>query len=382
MWLLRGLQPDFRTIADFRRDNRDAFKAVFRSFVLLCRQLDLFKRELLAVDGTRPKAVNSRKRNFTRQKRAGWIKLADERVEEYLAHLDRADQAESQAYGAAARPAALAAKTAKMRERRQTRAAMLAQLVASAGSQVSLTDPDSRGMATQPKVDVGYNAQVAIDAKHELIVEQHVTNAGGDPGLPAQTAGAARRLPDVERIDAVADKGYYKGEGSAACEEVGVVPYVARPQRGVATFAGRFSEDEFAHDAAGGFYRCPGRHRLDPVQRSEKNGHQSIHDSNRPACLVCALKAQCTGGSARRIERREGEAVLGRVAERLAARHPRHAPRNRRPSARLDQAVDEPGRVPDERAAQGARRDETRREHAAEIMGRLEFHTLPAWCTR
>ena len=320
MWLLRGLRPDFRTIADFRGDNRDAFKPVFRAFVILCRRLDLFGRELLAVDGTRLKAVNSRRRNFTRQKLADWIKQADERIEEYLTHLDRADQTEAQADGGAMRAANLKAKVARLRERRRTHAAILADLVASGESQVSLTDPDARGMATHPKVGVGYNAQLAIDAKHKLIVEQHVTNAGSDLGLLAQTAGAAKELLGVERIDAVADKGYYKGEDIAACEEIGVSPYVARPQRGAAVAAGRFAKDEFAYDTAGDFYRCPAGHRLDPVQHMAKDGRGSIFYSNRPACRDCPLKPQCTPASARRIERWEGEAVLDRMAERLASR--------------------------------------------------------------
>ena len=318
MWLLRGLRPDFRTVADFRRDNRDAFKAVFRAFVLLCRRLDLFGCELIAVDGTRLKAVNSRRRNFTREKLAGWIRLADERIDEYLSHLDRADQVEGD--GIAPRAAALAAKIAKLRERRQEHAGMLADLVASGESQISLTDPDARGMATHPKVGVGYNAQVAVDAKHKLIVEQHVTNAGSDLGLLAQTAGAAKELLGVERIDAVADMGYYKGEDIAACEAVGVSAYVARPQRGAAVSAGRFAKDEFRYDAVGDFYRCPADHRLDPTQQSEKNGHRSIHYSNKDACRCCALKPKCTGGSARRIARWEGEAVLDRMAERLRTR--------------------------------------------------------------
>lgn len=197
---------------------------------------------------------------------------------------------------------------------------MLAKLVASGESQISLTDPDARGMATHPKVGVGYNAQVAVDAKYKLIVEQHVTNAGSDLGLLAQTAGAARELLGVERINAVADKGYYKGEDIAACEEVGVTPYVARPQRGAAVAAGRVAKDEFAYDSAGDFYRCPGGQRLNPAQHSERDGHRSIFYSNRPACKDCALKTQCTGGSARRIERWEGEVVLDRMAHRLAAR--------------------------------------------------------------
>ncbi|MBP2279116.1 IS1182 family transposase [Sphingomonas sp. PL20] len=320
MWLLGGLRPDFRTIADFRRVNVAAFKPLFRSFMLLCRRLDLFGRELLAVDGTRLKAVNSRRRNFTRQKLAGWITIADERIEEYVTRLDRADQAETEAEGASARAAVLTAKIARMRERRLRHSAMLAELVASGESQKSLTDPDSRGMAMHPKVGVGYNAQVAVDARHKLIVEQHVTNAGSDLGLLAQTAGAAREMLGVERIAAVADKGYYKGEDIAACETVGVVPYVARPERGPAIDDGYFAKSAFRYVAAQDCYICPASQRLDPFSRSVKDGHHTIRYGNRQACQDCALRPQCASGARRTISRWEGEAVLDRMAERIAAR--------------------------------------------------------------
>ncbi|KQM68257.1 IS1182 family transposase [Sphingomonas sp. Leaf20] len=320
MWLLGGLQPDFRTIADFRRVNVGAFKPLFRSFVLLCRRLDLFGRELVAVDGTRLKAVNSRRRNFTRQKLARWITIADERIEEYLTRLDRADQAETKAEGAIARAAVLTAKIARMRERRLRHSAMLAELMASGESQKSLTDPDARGMAMHPKVGVGYNAQIAVDARNKLIVEQQVTNAGNDLALLAQTAGAARELLGVERIAAVVDKGYYKGEDIAACETVGVIPYVARPERGPAIDQGYFGKDAFPYDAAQDCYTCPARQRLDPFSRLEKGGHCTIRYGNRQACRDCTLKPQCTSGTARTINRWEGEAVLDRMADRLATR--------------------------------------------------------------
>lgn len=320
IWLLGGLRPDFRTIADFRRTNRAAFKPLFRSFVLLCRRLDLFGRELVAVDGTRLKAVNSRKRNFTRQKLAGWINHADERIEAYLARLELADRAEAEAEGAARRATALAAKIARMRERRELHSAMLADLVASGESQLSLTDPDARGMATSPKVGVGYNAQVAVDNRHKLIVEQYVTNSGSDLGFLAQTASAAREILGVEQIDAVADKGYYKGEDIAACEDAGVVPYVMRPQRGPGINEGYFAKSEFRYNAEEDCYICPGDQRLDPYTRSQKNGHVNVRYGNARACRVCALKPQCASGTRRTVDRWEGEAVLERMAERLAAR--------------------------------------------------------------
>ena len=318
IWLLRGLRPDFKTIADFRRDNRNAFKAVFRSFVLLCRRLDLFGRELLAVDGTRLKAVNSRERNFTREKLAGLIRSADTRLEDYLARLDRADQGDDTA--SVDRAASLTTKIASMRKRREKHEALLGELIASGESQISLTDPDSRAMAAHPKVGVGYNAQVAVDAKHKLIVEQQVTNAGSDLGLLAQTAGAAKALLDVESIDAVADMGYYKGEDIEACEKTGVTPYVARPQRGPAVREGRFRKEEFRYDASSDTYLCPADQRLKPLYRSVKDGHVRIQYCNRDACRACTLKPQCTGASCRLVARWEGEAVLDRMAARLAAR--------------------------------------------------------------
>ncbi len=318
LWLLRGLQPDFKTIADFRRDNRAAFKAVFRAFVLLCRKLDLFGRELVAVDGTRLKAVNSRERNFTKAKLDKYLKSADERLEKYLAQLDDADRSED--VDAPRRSEALAAKIAKVREQRQVREAMLDRLEASGESQISLTDPDARAMAAHPKVGVGYNAQVAVDAKHKLIVEQHVTNAGSDMGFLAETAGAAKDLLGVDQIDAVADMGYYAGEDIAACERAGITPYVARPQRGSAVRDGRFPKERFRYDEGADCYHCPAGQQLDTRYRWLQNGHTIVQYSNPSVCGGCAIKAQCARGNFRRITRWEGEAVLDRMAERLAAR--------------------------------------------------------------
>jgi len=318
IWLLRGLRPDYKTIADFRRDNRGAFKAVFRAFVVLCRKLDLFGRELLAVDGTRLKAVNNPGRNFSRDKLARYMAAADGRIEGYLAELDAIDRGED-GQGPDRREA-LAAKIAHVRERRQVQAAMLEQLNARGESQISLTDPDARAMVSGQKVVVGYNAQVAVDAKHKLIVEQHVTNAATDMGLLASTAGAAREVLGVERIAAVADMGYYKGEDIEACEANGITPYVARPERGSAVANGRFPKERFAYDPEADAYRCPGGQILDTRYRSVTNGHVSIQYSSPAACAACTIRARCTGGRWRRINRWENEAVLERMAKRLAAR--------------------------------------------------------------
>jgi len=232
IWLLRHLKPDFKTIADFRRDNRNAFRPVFRQFVLLCKQLDLFGRELLAVDGTRIKAVNNKDRNFTRASLSEFIRLADRKLDDYLQRLDRSDTAERATSGA--RVKNLGEKIAAVRERRDRCQKMLAELERTGEDQISLTDPDSRAMAAHTHVAVGYNVQVAVDTKNKLIVEQQVTNQVVDMGLLTETAEPAKETLGVETIDVVADKGYFKIEDIEACEKAGMMPYVPRPQRGSA----------------------------------------------------------------------------------------------------------------------------------------------------
>ena len=318
IWLLRGLRPDFKTIADFRRDNRSAFKAVFRDFVLLCRKLDLYGRELVAVDGTRLKAVNSRDRNFTREKLAKFLKTADERLADYLERLDRTDADESPA--SSSRAGNLADKIASLKERRDRYIAIDAELERTGESQVSLTDPDSRSMALHPKVGVGYNAQVAVDAKHKLIVAFEVTNAGSDLGLLAQTAGAAKEALGVDVIEVVADRGYYKGEDIQACEQAGITAYVARPQRGSAVRDGLFRKEEFAYNAETDTYRCPNQQRLQRMYWGKHKGVERWSYANRAACRSCTLRPRCTNTTFRKVARWIDEAVLDRMEARLLAR--------------------------------------------------------------
>src|SRR3954467_9085353 len=242
IWLLRHLKPDFKTIADFRRDNHAAFRGVFRQFVLLCRQLDLFGRELLAVDGTRIKAVNNKDRNFTRASprqhtaRAAlrqYMEGADKRLADYLRRLDAGDAKEG-GTGGGSRVSNLAEKIAAIRGKRDRLRTLLAELEETGESQISLTDPDSRAMAGHTRVAVGYNVQIAVDAKHKLIVEQEVTNQVVDMGLLKQTAEPAREILGVEQIDVTADRGYFKIEDIEAREEAGWITHVPQPQRGPA----------------------------------------------------------------------------------------------------------------------------------------------------
>jgi transposase len=318
LWLLRTLKPDFKTIADFRRDNRAAFRAVFRQFVLLCRRLDLYGRELLAVDGTRIKAVNNKDRNFTRSSLREFIRRADEWLEDYLKRLDEGD-VEDGATGGGARTKNLAEKIAALNEKRDRYQAMLAQLDRTGEDQISLTDPDSRAMAAHTKVGVGYNVQVAVDAKNKLIVEQAVTNQVVDMGLLTETSEPAREILGVETIDVVADRGYFKIEDIEACEQAGCVPHVAKPQRGSSVREGLFRKDEFRYDAGLDAYVCPAGKLLTPIRRGRMRDLERTDYGNPKACRACQLRPRCTN-DARSVFRLENEDVLDRMAERLKAR--------------------------------------------------------------
>jgi transposase/IS5 family transposase len=318
IWLLRHLKPDFKTIADFRRINHKAFRPVFRQFVLLCRELDLFGKELLAVDGTRIKAVNNKDRNFTRASLKEFIRLADAKLEDYLQRLDHADAAETSTSGS--RVENLAEKIAAVRGRRDRCQEMLAELDRTGESQISLTDPDSRAMAAHTRVAVGYNVQIAVDTKHKLIVEQQVTNQVLDMGLLTETAEPAKEILGVETIDVVADKGYFKIEDIEACEKAGMQPYVPRPQRGPSVRKGLFRKDEFKYDPETDSFTCPAGQRLTPYSSSALRQLKKVNYANRKACRDCPLRSRCTDNQFRTVSRLENEAVLDRMQERLAKR--------------------------------------------------------------
>lgn len=321
IWLLRRLRPDFKTIADFRRENAPSFRQVFRAFVVLCRDLDLFGRELLAVDGTRIKAVNNKDRNFTRSSLETFIRSADAKLTDYFRRLDEGDADETHGKNAlgSSRTDNLDKKIEALNQKRERYAAILNDLKASGEDQISLTDPDSRAMAGHTRVGVGYNVQLAVDAKHKLIVEQQVTSQVLDMGLLTKTVTPARAILDVATIDAVADKGYFKTEDIVACEAAGVIPHVPRPQRGQSVNDGFFRKDEFRYDSERDAYICPANQLLSTRYESRLRDLKKTDYANRAACLACSIRSRCTNGF-RKVSRIEGEEVLDRMAARLAAR--------------------------------------------------------------
>jgi transposase len=321
MWLLRGVRPDFKTIADFRKDNRAAFKPLLRHFNLLCRQLDLFGAELVAIDGSKFKAVNNRCRHYTQEQLQELVQKIEGRIDDYLSQLEQQD---AQAQGVAGAPSrqALQDKLAELKTRQGNYAGWLQELKQSGQTEVSLTDPDSRG---QQKVGVGYNVQVAVDAKHHLIVEPEVVQAANDRGQLSSLAAAAKRELGVESLQVVADAGYHEAEQLEACERTQIETYVSTPgsTSGRATGKGKqvYPKESFRYETATDSYQCPAGQQLVRGYQAQSKGKTRIFYYHVAACAACPQKAGCTTASYRKLSRLHNEAVVERQASRVAA-HP------------------------------------------------------------
>lgn len=318
LWLLRRLTPDFKTIADFRRENARALKEVFRQFVLVCRELGLFGRELVAIDGTKLKASNHPTARADAAKLQVWLAAIDARIAEYLAAAQAGDESEAEPTPPPLAPAEMAAKLAALRRRKDKLTGVLARALES-GGEVPLHDPDAQRMI---KVGLGYNAQSAVDDKHHLIAVAEVAAEPTDyqqlPVIAAQ-ASAVLRAPNLR---ATADGGYHDQEALAQAEAAGVECHVPRPQKGHAVRLGVHGKSLFVYDAARDAYRCPAGESLARNGAGyRKAGLFYQAYANGAACRACPQKAACTKGDYRRVERWEKEEVMEAIAARVAA-HP------------------------------------------------------------
>jgi len=318
IWLLRKLRPDFKTIADFRRDHPAALKEVCRAFTLLCKQLDLFGGELVAIDGSKFRAVNNKDKNFTPHALHRLLASIDARVAEYLNRLDSQDAADQRDQVSADDVHALQEKIATLRSRHASYTALLTTLQASGDTQVSLTDPDSRSMKVSGGTAVCYNVQTAVDAKHKLIVAQDVTNAPTDQHNLSPMALAAQEALECTELHVLADRGYYSGPEVVACLDAGITPTIPKPHTSANAQHGLFTKDDFQYDAARDQYHCPAgevlTYRFSTVERGRGMRYYSTG-----ACGRCAHKARCTRSQqSRRITRWEQEGVLDEMEARLA----------------------------------------------------------------
>ena len=317
MWLTGRLAPDHKTIADFRKDNGRAIRKVCSQFVCLCRQLGLFAEASVAIDGSKFKAVNNRDRNFTRAKMQRRMKQIEESVARYLHQLDSADRQEpSQA--PAARTERLTEKIAKLKQEMQRLKALEVQMLATPDQQISLTDPDARSMATSGRGSgvVGYNAQASVDIEHHLIAAHKVTNTGNDRSQLAPMAKKTKAALEVEKLDVVADRGYFSSEQILKCDKADITVTLPKPLTSGSKAKGMFTKQDFRYVADGDVYLCPAGERLAFHYTNIENG-LTLRRYWTNVCQACAIRDICTTGKERRITRWEHEHLLEAVQQRL-----------------------------------------------------------------
>jgi transposase len=317
MWLTGRLAPDFKTIANFRVDNGAAIRAVCSQFVQICRGMGLFSGAMVAVDGSKFKAVNNRDRNFTAHKAARRIEQVEASIDRYLVALDRADRADSDV--PEMRTEKIREKIAGLRRQMQYLRDMAAQVEAAPDNQVSLTDPDARSMATTGRGTgvVGYNVQAAVDTEHHLIVAHEVVNEGSDRAQLAPMGRVALDAIGAPDLTVLADRGYYSREQILECQGTGVLPCVPRVDTSGRSKLGLFARPDFVYDAAHDHYTCPaGAHLTRSKARSDREGEIS-HYRNLAACHACQLRPHCTPEQVKRFKRWTHEAVLDAMQKRL-----------------------------------------------------------------
>jgi len=320
IWLTGSLKPDFKTIADFRKDNGPAIRNVCRQFIALCRDINLLNCASVAIDGSKFKAVNAKAKNFTREKLRKRFKEIDERIGRYLSELDRADEVHS-ATGmpvSEAEVQKIIDRIAWLKKEADKLAVVEAEMDRTGAEQISETDPDARSMAItsrHPRI-IGYNVQSAVDTEYHLIVAHEVTNIGSDRNALSDMANQARDALGVEKLDAVADKGYYKGKEIVACEDDDITVTLPKVATSNAKAHGRFDRSAFIFNAEKNIYICPAGQHLD-YHTTREEGGKVLHVYWASVCQHCPVKHHCTPSKERRISRWAHEDVLERVQQRL-----------------------------------------------------------------
>jgi len=316
MWLLGRLAPDFKTIADFRRDNTQAITQVCREFVLVCRKLNLFTDSIIAIDGSKFKAVNNRNRNFTPAKIKLRLKQIDESIARYLGQIASADRVDLST--SKSKKERLETKIGKLKKEVDQLNKIQEELKTLPDGQLSLTDPDARSMATSGRGTgmVAYNVQAAVDSKHHLILAHEVTNQGYDKAQLANMAKQSKAVLDREDLTVVADRGYFSGVEIKACNDAGITAYLPKPQTSGNQAKGQYGKRDFIYHAEDDEYECPAGERA--IYRfSRTESHKLIRRYWSSECIRCDIKPQCTTSKYRRISRWEHEAVIDELESRM-----------------------------------------------------------------
>ena len=318
MWLLGRLAPDFKTIADFRKDNGRGIKNTCREFIGLCRQMKLFTDAVVAIDGSKFKAVNSKENNYTPKKLKFHIVRVEKHIDEYLKQLEDADREDEKVID----ETPIKDKIAWLKKRLSELKALEVEVNHHPDKQLSTTDPDSRLMKTQGMTRaVCYNVQTAVDTEHHLIVAHEVTNKP-DRGQLCQVGKQAQAALKEKKIIVIADKGYYSGQDIKDTQDAGMTPLVPKSDTSGSEKKGIFNRSQFKYDADRDVYICPANQVL-PYRFTnvEKGLTVKRYWVDAPTCRACELKSQCSNSKqSRRITRWEHQGEIDHLDELMASR--------------------------------------------------------------
>lgn len=302
MWLIKKLHPDFKTIADFRKENRKAIKEVLKKFNLLCKDLGLFGGNLVAVDGTKFRADNSKKNNYNKKKIDRQLKYIEERIEEYLNAMDENDK--DNEFAPKLTTEEIKQKLENLKERKIFYESIEKEIAESEDNEISTTDPDARMMDNKKNgLEVNYNVQIAVDSKNKLIVANEVTNKPADQGHLNEMAQAAKETLGIEEkgeLEVLADKGYYQGEDLKKCDENNTTTYVAHQTYSNSTGNREYYNDKFIYDPVNDVYICPEGYILQRINHKKENPEKTKY-KNYEACKNCPNRNKCTTSSKGRV---------------------------------------------------------------------------------
>lgn len=313
MWLLGRLQPDFKTIANFRRHNGKAIRKACAEFIALCRKMNMFSQGLVAVDGSKFKASNNRDRNFTPAKLKRRVEEIEKSINRYFARLDRMDDEEPAIEEQSGK---LKDKIASLKDEVKRLKTLESEIESAPDKQLSLTDPDARSMRSRGGGIVGYNVQTVVDAEHHLIVSHEVTQKNNDRDFLTSMSLKAKEAMGVEELEVIADRGYYKSQEIKASEDAGLITYVPKTHTSSNRAHGLYDINKFRYQSETDEYECPAGERLPNRTKTTDNG-KTMYRYWSSNCGDCRLKSQCTVGKERRVSRWEHEDVLDRMERRL-----------------------------------------------------------------
>ena len=324
IWLLGELQPSFKTIADFRKNNPKALQETCRSFTLLCKELELFGAETVAIDGSFFQGNASKGSIYTQAKLKKQIEVLDRHVNDYLQALDDNDRHDDECEHDGLFDASVSTENLQaLQEKLKQKKAQLQHLQDNGETQLSMTDPDARQLSKRGQCIAGYNVQIAVDEKHKLLVASEVTNDGNDTQQLYPIGHQAKQVLQSDALNVLADTGYWQGEQLHQCEQDNITAYVAVPDKSKQKHCDklkRFSRNDFEYLVQSNVYRCPAGNTLSPLSDLVQNKGKLYwrYMSKKKECDVCPYQAKCLGAKEHRktLQRWEHEEVFDRARER------------------------------------------------------------------